>query len=209
MSAPSPEKRDVIISKTLSYLLRHGAEKEKLEIDDEGYIKIPYLLNHQRLKSNKVTRDDLVRIVENNDKKRFTIDEEQDSICANQGHSLKKVTNANLEPMALEDLIALDIYHGTYKKKLSNIKESGGLNKMSRNHIHFTCKEYNTLSGIRSTANVLVYADVEQCVANGIQFFKSLNNVILTEGDSKGQIPWEFISKIVDIHGNELNKDNI
>ncbi|EGW31208.1 uncharacterized protein SPAPADRAFT_61790 [Spathaspora passalidarum NRRL Y-27907] len=209
MSAPSPAKRDVLISKALSYLLRHGAEKEKLDIDDQGYVKISQLLNHQRLKTNKVTRDDLVHIVHSNDKKRFTINEEGDAICANQGHSLKKVSNPNLDPMTLDELIGLNIYHGTYKNKLPKMKESGGLSRMNRNHIHFTCRAYHTLSGTRHNANVLVYVDVEKCVANGIQFFKSLNNVILTEGDSNGQIPWEFVSKIVGIDGNELDKNDI
>ena len=63
--------------------------KKKLSIDDQGYVKISDVLSHQRLKSLKTTRDDINRIVQENDKKRFTI--KDDMICANQGHSLKAV----------------------------------------------------------------------------------------------------------------------
>ncbi|KAI5953130.1 TPT1 [Candida jiufengensis] len=205
-----PKKRDVLISKSLSYLLRHGAEKEKLNINNQGYIPIPDILNHQKLKSFKTTKEDLFRIVEENDKKRFTIDLRNQLICANQGHSLAVVNNENLIKLSKEELLKLNIYHGTYKKKISLIKSSGGLKKMNRNHIHFTCDEYQSISGIRKTANVLIYLNIEKCLDQGFEFYKSLNNVILSSGDSNGIIQWEFISKIVDLNnGSELDLDAI
>ena len=73
MASLPPAKRDIAISKSLSYLLRHGAVKEKLNIDQTGYININELLNHNRLKTNKVTLDVIRRIVGNNEKKRFSI----------------------------------------------------------------------------------------------------------------------------------------
>ncbi|RCK67746.1 tRNA 2'-phosphotransferase [Candida viswanathii] len=203
MPPPDQARRDVLISKALSYLLRHGAVKEKLAIDDQGYVKISDILSHQRLKSFKTTREDLDRIVRDNDKKRFTI--KDDMICANQGHSLKTVNNDNLTPMTLDELTTLKIYHGTYKNKLPTIKSSGGLSKMNRNHIHFTCEEYATGSGIRYNANVLVYVDAAKCTAAGIQFYKSLNNVILSPGDTNGKIPWGFVDKVVDLEGKQVD----
>lgn len=203
MPPPDQARRDVLISKAMSYLLRHGAVKEKLAIDDQGYVKISDILSHQRLKSFKTTREDLDRIVRDNDKKRFTVTD--DMICANQGHSLKTVNNDNLTPMSLDELTKLKIYHGTYKNKLATIKQSGGLNKMNRNHIHFTCEEYATCSGIRYNANVLIYVDAERCTEAGIKFFKSLNNVILTSGDADGKIPWEFVDKVVDLEGKTID----
>ncbi|EMG45326.1 tRNA 2'-phosphotransferase, putative [Candida maltosa Xu316] len=179
MPPPDPARRDVLISKALSYLLRHGAQKEKLTIDEQGYVKISDILSHQRLKSYKTTRTDLERIVRENDKKRFTIKDDE-YICANQGHSLKVVKNENLTPMTVDELKKLNVYHGTYKNKLSVIKNSGGL-----------------------------YVDVEKCVAANIQFYKSLNNVILSSGDETGKISWDLIEKIVDLQGNEINKNDI
>jgi 2'-phosphotransferase len=37
---PARDSPDVQLSKTLSYLLRHGAEKEKLPIRDDGYVRV-------------------------------------------------------------------------------------------------------------------------------------------------------------------------
>ena len=67
MNSPAG-KRDIQISKALSYLLRHGALKEGLPIDNNGFIPVSVLLRHNRLKSHKCTLEDIHRIVENNDK---------------------------------------------------------------------------------------------------------------------------------------------
>ena len=182
------QSRDIAISKSLSYLLRHGAVKEKLNIDQTGYININELLNHNRLKTNKVTLDDIRRIVGNNDKKRFSIVEKEGEImiCANQGHSIKTVNDSNLIQLS-KDTIPEEIYHGTYKNKLPAIFNSGGLSKMNRNHIHFA-SSISDVSGIRNSSNVLIYLNIEKCLQSGIVFYRSSNNVILTSGDANGLI---------------------
>ncbi|CAI5758456.1 unnamed protein product [Candida verbasci] len=206
MMSNSTAKRDISISKSLSYLLRHGAEKENLSIDESGYVKISQLLNHQRLKSFKTTFDDISRIVKINDKQRFQI--KDDLICATQGHSMKNINNENLQLLTKEELINLHVYHGTTTSKLSIIKSSGGLSRMNRNHIHLTCKEYCTVSGIKKQSNVLIFIDINKCLNQGIKFYKSLNNVILTEGDEQGYIKWDNIEKIIQLN-NTHNKDNL
>ncbi|KAK6200514.1 phosphotransferase KptA/Tpt1 [Scheffersomyces amazonensis] len=202
MAAPDPKKRDVLISKALSYLLRHGAIKENLTISEDGYIKISDLLNHNRLKSNKTTYEDIQRIVIGNDKQRFTISEDGEYICANQGHSLKVISNNNLT-LFTQDNIPHEIYHGTYRNKLEAILISGGLSKMNRNHIHFTSTELSNISGIRQNANVLIYLDVEECLKNGIKFYRSLNDVILSEGNENGIISSKYFAKVVDLKSNQ------
>lgn len=200
----SEEDRDIKISKSLSYLLRHGAVKEKLDIDASGFILLADLLKHQRLKSHKTTISDIERIVENNDKKRFSI--VGDKICANQGHSLKVVKDDNLEELT-KDTIPSKIFHGTYLKKLPLILPNG-LSKMNRNHIHFTY-DLESISGIRKSANILIYIDTEKCFQNGIKFFKSSNGVILSPGDNQGFIKSEYFDKIVKVNGEEVKIDEI
>lgn len=189
-------KREVQISKALSYLLRHGAHKEKLPMTDDGWIKIDDLLHHQRLKSFKTTRDDLNKIVLNNDKQRFKIKNE--FICAVQGHSIK-INNDNLVKLD-ENELPSEIYHGTYQKKLPMIKASGGLSKMNRNHIHFTSP--GAKSGIRPNCNLLIYLDIRKCLQNKIVFYKSENGVILTEGID-GLIPANLWLKVVQLPSHE------
>lgn len=198
MASLPPGKRDIAISKSLSYLLRHGALKEKLNIDQTGYIDIKDLLKHNRLKTNKVTLDDIYRIVENNDKKRFSIVEREGKImiCANQGHSIETVNDSNLVQLT-ENTIPHEIYHGTYKIKLPAIANTGGLSKMNRNHIHFA-SNISDISGIRASCNVLIYLNIEKCLQLGIVFYKSSNNVILTSGDVNGLIKVELFDRVVD-----------
>ena len=56
-------------------------------------------------------------------------------IRAAQGHTIKSVQTAELLKVVDESLAK--ICHGTYKILLPTIFESGGLNRMARNHIHF------------------------------------------------------------------------
>jgi len=44
----------VRISKALTYLLRHGAEKEGLPMRSDGYVPVEAILNHKNLKNLQV-----------------------------------------------------------------------------------------------------------------------------------------------------------
>lgn len=195
MSAPAPAKRDVLISKTLSYLLRHGAVKEKLPIDAQGWVPVAVLLQHSRLKTNKATVEDIRRVVAENAKQRFSLREDagQLYICANQGHTLELVT-PQLE-LLTSDTMPQNVYHGTYKNKLASIEQSG-LSRMARNHIHLTSDAAWSVLGIRNNCNVLIYVDTAKCMASGLEFYKSANGVILCSGDAQGTIRPEFFRKI-------------
>lgn len=79
------------MSKKLSWILRHGASKEGLQVTCNGFIKVSDILSHISFK-NLHTEDDLIRIVKTNDKQRFSLCYNQNNellICANQGHSMQ------------------------------------------------------------------------------------------------------------------------
>ena len=57
------------MSRTLTYLLRHGAKKEGLEITNDGYISVPELLYYPKLKNYDESK--LLQIVKNCPKQRF------------------------------------------------------------------------------------------------------------------------------------------
>ena len=87
----SRETSDVMLSKRLSWLLRHGAIKEHLNMTPDGFVAVSEVLSHQSFRG-KLTVDSLRRLVENNDKKRFTLSTSADGallIRANQGHSIQ------------------------------------------------------------------------------------------------------------------------
>ena len=195
MLASRPERRDYLISKSLSYLLRHGAVKEKLPIDSQGWIPVDAVLRNNRLKSVAATWANIERIVATNDKQRFKLKTENERIfiCANQGHTLSQVT-PDLEPLTVSTMPA-NVYHGTYANKLSLIKKEG-LRRMSRNHIHMTSNADWSVLGIRKHCSVLIYIDTTRCIEDGYEFWRSANGVILCKGDESGCIPLKYFRKI-------------
>ena len=71
--------------------MRHGAAKEGIAISSEGYVLVDDILKHKNFISKKYTVEEVKKEVENNDKKRFALKEEEGRlyIRANQGHTLE------------------------------------------------------------------------------------------------------------------------
>ncbi|KAJ5641717.1 hypothetical protein N7490_005717 [Penicillium lividum] len=67
------QSRDVQISKALSLLLRHAAEKEGLKMNAQGYANVADVLQWRKLKSIKCTFDEIKHAVDSSDKKRFAL----------------------------------------------------------------------------------------------------------------------------------------
>lgn len=182
-------------SKTISYLLRHGAIENNLKIDKQGYVEVLDLLSNHKLKD--LTFENLQNIVNTDNKNRFDIKflNGKYYIRANQGHS-KLVGNEINDDELLEEITIpiKSCFHGTYKKNLDDIKKLG-LSRMNRKHIHFTDK-INSISGIRYNSDVLIYINMEKAINDGIKFYKSKNGVILSEGD-KGIINTKYFEKII------------
>ncbi|MBW0468251.1 hypothetical protein O181_007966 [Austropuccinia psidii MF-1] len=201
---------DVQLSKTLSYILRHGAIKEKLQMRPDGFISLVDLLSRPTLKG--FSSEDVYRVVAENEKKRFTIIEEPqpDGTCqalirANQGHSLN-VQDLQLDPVTELEKLPM-VVHGTYSKFWESIARQG-LKPLKRTHIHFAAGllgEDGVISGMRASCDILIYLDVEKCLTDGIKFFRSANGVILTEGLSTSKsIPITYFKKVVKKSGEVL-----
>jgi 2'-phosphotransferase len=116
-------------------------------------ISLPLKLQSNRVRPLNVTLEEIQTIVQNNDKKRFTlitiadppsseevvVDETNPShylIRANQGHSIKVEAEGLLQPITYENAPST-VVHGTTRKAWSLIVSSGGLKPMGRNHVHF------------------------------------------------------------------------
>ncbi|KAL3236707.1 tRNA 2'-phosphotransferase [Nakaseomyces bracarensis] len=187
-------KRDIQISKALSYLLRHGAVKENLTMDNDGYVEVSNLLSHQRLKSHKCTLEDLHRVVDENDKKRYHIktggpDGTTEYVCAVQGHSIKTIKPSEelLERVEEVDQLPANLIHGTSLKNAIQIVESGSIKKLNRNHVHLsigdTERDDGVISGMRKSSSVHIYLLNNSEMLDKIQLYKSLNAVYLTPDD--------------------------
>ncbi|PFH33507.1 hypothetical protein BESB_077240 [Besnoitia besnoiti] len=103
---------------------------------------------------------------------------------ATQGHTIRHISSELLLRRIRDPAEIPKCVHGTYMKNWLAIR-TVGLSRMHRNHIHFApglpC-ECGVVSGMRQTNDVAIYVDVERAMRDGIRFFVSNNNVILTEG---------------------------
>jgi len=113
----------------------------------------------------------------------------------------QRVVDLELTPLTSLDQLPNGIaLHGTYFEAWKLIRASG-LNKMSRNHIHFAIGEIGAegvISGMRSSAQVLIYLDVAKAIADRVPLFLSSNSVILSPGiGSTGAIPTKYFSAVV------------
>lgn len=189
---------DVKTSKALSWLLRHGAEKEGLVVHPGGWVRLDDVLSKPKFK--KITIDQVREIVANCPKQRFALKEEGSVsyIRANQGHSIQ-VEDTDLEEITSESLVP-HVVHGTYFRHWNSIKQHG-LSRMNRRHIHFAVGlpgEEGVISGMRSSCQIYIYIDLKKALADGFKFFRSSNNVILCSGDDVGYLPPQYFLKVVD-----------
>jgi len=187
----------------------------------DGYIKVSDLLARPKLLKLGCDFDQLREVVDNNEKKRFTllfepipaVEESLEGhtplasasssaegtwwIRANQGHSIQ-VEDLELQEAVSAEEIPLAI-HGTSMQAWNAIQKEG-LSRMKRNHIHLAkglSDDPTVISGMRSTATVFIYVDVEAAMAEGIKFFISSNGAILSPGNDQGSIPPGLFKQVV------------
>ncbi|KAL8812253.1 MAG: hypothetical protein Q9223_007338, partial [Gallowayella weberi] len=160
-----PPSREETISRAMSYVLRHGAEKEKLKLDESGYINCEALLNWHRLRSLHVTFPEMQHIVDTNAKQRFALIPTPTStdsnstkpsdflIRASQGHSLAIASENLLNPLLPDDpACPNEVVHGTDEQSWRAIQKSNGLKRMGRQHVHFALGMPNGKGAVRKTA---------------------------------------------------------
>ncbi|KAL9549605.1 hypothetical protein MBANPS3_005126 [Mucor bainieri] len=218
-SPPLDPKEEVQLSKLLSYLLRHGAVKEKLSISSDGFVAVNDILARPKFKH--VTFEQIQYLVDHNDKKRYELVQTPEGewlVRASQGHSLKTIKSDDMMERITGPL-ETPVIHGTTLQAWSQIKQQG-LSKMGRNHIHFAVglpDDPNVKSGIRKSSQVFIYIDVdkarqgrnEQSTENdegedGIVFYRSKNNVVLSEG-IQGIIAPSYFRQVTDRDNQRLD----
>lgn len=177
------EKQQKRIGKFISLILRHEPQKIGLELDDAGWANVNELLAGLKNKNREISFEQLKELVASNDKQRYSFNEDQTRIRANQGHSLD--LDLQLEAQEPPEML----YHGTATRFLNSINEQG-LVKGSRHHVHLSSNENTAeqVGGRHGKAVVLKIASGEMH-KDGYEFYCSENLVWLTD-----KVPTEFIS---------------
>lgn len=192
------------LGRLLTRVLRHMASELRLDMRSDGYVRVRDLLRlslqtfaQVPLKSHTV--EEVREAVRRDSKQRFSLLEEDGELLirANQGHTLTTVTSESLlKPILSADEVSVCV-HGTYRKNIDSILQSG-LKRMARLHVHFSSglpSDGEVISGMRRSANILIYLDVSKALNDGMKLYISDNKVILTEGFD-GVVPVKYFEKI-------------
>ena len=169
------EKRLVRVSKYLSKYLRHAPQELGLTLRPGGWVPVDDLLGAARRHGFPIGHDELIEVVETNDKRRFAFDETGEMIRVNQGHSAP--VDLQLEEREPPETL----YHGTVERFLTSIL-AGGLDKGMRHHVHLS-KDVETARkvGARRGLPVILTVDAGRMHRDGHRFFLSENGVWLTD----------------------------
>lgn len=175
-------KKFPISSKFLSLILRHKPYLIGLRLDENGWADVDELIEKVRATGKDLDLNTLEHIVETNDKKRFSFNEDQTKIRANQGHSIG--VDLGLKPQVPPDLL----YHGTAEKNISSILNIG-LHKRNRHHVHLSSNEETAMQvGKRHGKPVIFEVAAGNMFRKGFIFYLSANGVWLVDA-----VPAEFL----------------
>lgn len=159
-------------SKTLSWLLRHGAREAGLAMDAAGWASVDEVL-----RALGISREVLARVVAENTKSRLELD--GDRVRASQGHSLEgtPVTLEALEASWTPVLATAPAWHGTHLDALPGIAREGLL-PVRRTHVHLA-EAPSSRVGKRASVHVLLEVSPVRLAGHGLGLFRSPNGVLL------------------------------
>lgn len=171
-------------SRFISLILRHKPEAIGISLDEHGWANVDELIVGIS-KTQPFSMDMLEKIVNTDDKMRYSFNEDKTLIRANQGHSVP--VDVELEEKALPEYL----FHGTGEKYVSSI-DSQGLLPKSRLYVHLSDNTTTAEKvGKRHGKPVIYRVNSGEMQKNGYKFYLSVNGVWLTK-----TVPFCFLEKI-------------
>lgn len=164
-------------SRFISLILRHKPETIGITLDEHGWANVEELIAGVN-KKYPIDMQILEKIVNDDDKNRYSFNGDKTMIRANQGHSIP--VDVELKKLNPPDIL----YHGTGEKYVESIKKQGLIRK-NRLYVHLSDNiEIAEKVGKRHGKPVIYEIDCKKMIEDGIEFFKSENNVWLVESVS-------------------------
>jgi len=166
-------KKDV--SRFLSLVLRHKPETIGITLDENGWVDVDVLLSSLKSHNREITFGELKESVITNNKQRFTFNDDETQIRANQGHSVD--VDLQLKPSKPPS----KLYHGTVEKAIQGIKETG-LKKMNRHALHLS-EDVATATNVGSRRGDAIILEIDSGAMDidGFEFCQSKNGVWLID----------------------------
>lgn len=166
---------DVKLGRFLSLVLRHDPGAAGISLDEHGWAEVDQLLAGVNRTGRKIDMPTLERIVRENNKQRYSFNEDHTRIRANQGHSVQvDVELREMEPPKY-------LYHGTATRFFPAIQREG-IRKMSRQYVHLSGDFATAMAvGKRHGIPMVITIDAEAMAQDGVTFYRSENGVWLCE----------------------------
>lgn len=160
-------------SKALTRWLRHRPDAIGLTLDKHGWADVNELFTKAAKAGVELTAAELIQLVNENDKQRFSFSADGQRIRALQGHSI---------PVDLQLPVKTPppvLYHGTVAKFLPSIRKQGLL-PGSRRDVHLSAaKETAVTVGARRGSPVVIVVDTYPLLRDGFAFRCADNGVWL------------------------------
>ncbi len=159
-------------SRYLSLILRHRPETIGITLDEHGWADVEELITKVS-RTHLLDRELLDKIVAEDDKQRYSYNEDGTKIRANQGHSIP--VDVELEEMTPPEFL----WHGTGEKYVKSI-DSQGLLPKSRLYVHLS-SDHETAKkvGARHGRPVVYRVAAGRLKRDGGIFYRSVNGVWL------------------------------
>ena len=170
-------------SKFISLILRHKPEAIGITLDEHGWANVNELIAGIS-KTQPIDMAILEQIVAEDEKQRYSFNEDKTLIRANQGHSIP--VDIELEEKEPPEFL----YHGTGEKFVSSI-DAQGLIPKSRLYVHLSSDEDTANNvGQRHGKPVIYVVKSGDMFRDGYKFFQSVNGVWLTKA-----VPLSYLKK--------------
>jgi putative RNA 2'-phosphotransferase len=170
-------------SKYISLILRHKPEVIGITLDEHGWANVDELIEGVS-RTHKLDMAILEQIVAEDEKQRYSFNEDKTLIRANQGHSIP--VDVELEEQQPPEIL----YHGTGEKYVASI-DAQGLIPKSRLYVHLSRDEETANKvGSRHGKPVIYKVNSGDMYRDGYKFFCSVNGVWLTN-----EVPVKYLSR--------------
>lgn len=178
-------KENTNLSRFISYVLRHNPDAAGIKLSENGWADVNELLDGINKTGRKINFETLKTIVDKDNKRRFSFNDDMTKIRANQGHSI------NVQVEMAERIPPDVLYHGTAERFLENIKKYG-IVKKTRRYVHLSNDAETAIKvGSRHGKPVVLTIDTKQMVADGYRFLLSANGVWQSQ-----DVPWKYIIEV-------------
>lgn len=171
-------------SKYISLILRHKPEVIGITLDEHGWADVGQLIAGIA-KTQPFDMQTLEKIVNTDNKQRYSFNEDKTLIRANQGHSIPV-------DVELEEIVPPEyLWHGTGEKYVKVIDKDGLIPK-SRLYVHLSKDHETAITVGKRHGNPVVYrVDSGKMAQDGFKFFCSVNGVWLTKN-----VPAKYLEKM-------------